>query len=477
MRRNLVLITLAAVVLASGASFAANRGVSTVELGASPAGAFIPNWMTSDGSFISGNGRPFGYYPFSLVDGVWVDDVPLVPNIPSRDGRFMAGQDAVMSSPREGAIRDVSTGTLTYISIPGGIACGTNATSPFGISGNGSYVTGLGYLNGCGRGNFGAFLFDGTTTTYLGSPIDGGRGDAVADDGTVVGWGYFPNSANWRGAIYAGGAWSWIDGMGDDIRLTPDEEFFKGQAFDITPDGNYVFGIHYGASGFSDPGAWGSAYIWDRTAGTYTKMSDPNRETNFVQAMGISDDGSAAIGRSGSFFSNYPVLWTKETGSLDVHLFLLGQGLDDLYFWRIQGGGDVNHDGSMIAIGGYNLTTAKSEGMLVSLTKAKICHKPDGNARTLTVNWDSLGDHLGHGDDLATCEFMSSDARSRLADLRPADPHATEGSEMSNGFIAPIVDNADQAGTCNTVDDASTAVETPVLEEQRTRRELTRFRR
>ena len=66
------------------------------------------------------------------------------------------------------------------------------------------------------------------------------------------------------------------------------------------------------------------------------------------------------------------------------------------------------------------------EGYVIDISKVKICHAPPGNpdnARTLSIGWDSIGEHVGHGDEVATCEFLKSGARSRsVEEFRPSRP-------------------------------------------------------
>ena len=114
-------------------------------------------------------------------------------------------------------------------------------------------------------------------------------------------------------------------------------------------------------------------------------------------------------------------MWSEATGTVDFQLFLVAQGLDELFFWYLAQNNTVSADGMTIGGIGYNPDNLQ-EGFIVDLHKVWICHMPPGNpenARTLGVEFGSVGDHLAHGDFLGTCEFMNSGGLSRAqAQLR-----------------------------------------------------------
>ena len=60
----------------------------------------------------------------------------------------------------------------------------------------------------------------------------------------------------------------------------------------------------------------------------------------------------------------------------------------------------------------------------MDLSRVKVCHKPEGGGngsnRTITLGWDGVADHLGHGDVLSTCEFALADGHSRAMANREA---------------------------------------------------------
>ena len=120
------------------------------------------------------------------------------------------------------------------------------------------------------------------------------------------------------------------------------------------------------------------------------------------------------------WFGSIPAFWNEGTGTVDLHLFLVAQGLDELFFWYLTQLNDVSADGTVMAGIGYN-PDGWQEGFVVDLHKVWICHAPPGhpeNARTLGISFRDVGSHIAHGDFLGTCEFLNSGGLSRSAALR-----------------------------------------------------------
>ncbi len=470
MRKSLILAVVVAVALTCSWSLAANRGVSFNPMGfienPGPFPASIPYYMTSDGTMVTGSLSPYGSAPF-----LWTADTGFTYIGPGGLNMSRSG-DSIMGNYYDGSISAAGVWlggeNWAHIDAPDNLApCGSSYHSIHG-AGNGGIATGLTW-EGCSYAR--GFYYDGANSWDLDSMNgDSSRGNDIADDGTIVGWTRW-DWGMWRGAIYTqDGGWDWIDGLGNDLVSGTPEYFagIKGEAADISPNGRYVLGQNFGDSDWTqpdyDPTLWGSAYIWDRMTGEFTQLSPPETGSPYDSwtAFNISDDGSAAVGRYGWWIFSFPVLWTQETGTLDLQWFLIGQGLDDLWFWYLTDATDINADGSMLIGAGQN-ENFWIEGYTVNLTKASVCHKPDGNERTLTVNWDSLGDHLGHGDDLATCEFMRSGARSRFGELRPQAP-THRGSQVSPDHNNSSISFSDIVERNPKYAGAKTTTEAPVLQ-------------
>jgi hypothetical protein len=192
---------------------------------------------------------------------------------------------------------------------------------------------------------------------------------------------------------------------------------FKGEAYDVTDDGQHATGRQYA---YPDGGPQGNSGYISNPDGSFTEIPPPAHFPNLVDPFRISQDGKTVVGRAGSFFTGViPLFWNEGTGTQDLQLFLVQQGLDELFFWQLSQANDVSADGTVIGGTGIN-PDGWQEGFIVDLKKLWVCHAPPGNpenARTLGINLQTVGDHMAHGDFLGTCEFLNSGGLSRAADL------------------------------------------------------------
>jgi hypothetical protein len=219
----------------------------------------------------------------------------------------------------------------------------------------------------------------------------------------------------------------WVDGV--QAFLCPDPIGAGGQNFcnegwDVVPDGSLML-----TSMATPADSWVRATLVDQ-AGNYEQLPYPDApfdpDWDYFRGWAISDDGNTVVGEfgGGGYWGSppYPVLWNRDLGfTLDLQVFLIGQGLDDLFDWYLEDATAVSADGKIIAGSGVN-PDGWIEGWTADFTKVKVCHKPNGNGngnrRTLTISWDSVADHLGHGDELVTCEFLGSEGHSRAVSSR-----------------------------------------------------------
>ena len=190
---------------------------------------------------------------------------------------------------------------------------------------------------------------------------------------------------------------------------------YKGEARDVS-DSGHVVGRNFGDA---DP-AWNSAYR-SNPDGSFTEIPTAESFPDVWEPTRISEDGKTVVGFIGSrFFGQIPAFWNEGTGTQDLQLFLVQQGLDELFFWYLSQINDVSADGTVIAGMGFN-PDGWQEGFVVDMKKLWVCHAPPGNpenARTLGISLGSVGDHVAHGDFLGTCEFLNSGGRARATELR-----------------------------------------------------------
>jgi hypothetical protein len=213
---------------------------------------------------------------------------------------------------------------------------------------------------------------------------------------------------------------------------------YKGEARDIS-DLGHVVGTNFGY----DYPEWTSAYRQNPN-GSFTEIPTLPHFPDTWEPTRISADGKTVVGIVGNpFFGSIPAFWNEETGTQDLQLFLIAQGLDELYFWYLFQLNDVSADGTVLAGAGYDQDFYQ-QGFIVEMNKLWVCHSPSGrpeNARTLGVELGTVGDHVAHGDFLGTCDFVNSGGLSRAVELRERrmkNPLATIDPSQIQSDLTPL---------------------------------------
>lgn len=218
------------------------------------------------------------------------------------------------------------------------------------------------------------------------------------------------------------------------------DDLFKGEAYDASADGQYIAGRNF------DYGTGWDAGYRANPDGTFTKLEVLETWPYLVDPFRISDNGKVIVGNAGTRLTGtVPYLWIEGVGSIDLQLFLISQGLDELYFWYLAQASTVSGDGRVIGGYGFNPDN-KMEGWIVDISKMWVCHVPPGNpdgARTLGIELGSAADHVGHGDFLGTCEFMNSGALSRATQSRTDLVNKFKGQMKWNGVANEASSPAD----------------------------------
>jgi len=218
-----------------------------------------------------------------------------------------------------------------------------------------------------------------------------------------------------------------------DINPAWSDDLWKGEAYDVTDDGKYTIGqnIDYGDG-------WTTGYRMN-PEGSFTPIPPPETFPDTVNPFRISQDGKTVVGRAGNpFFGAVPIFWIEGIGTVDLQLFLVAQGLDELFFWYLTDLYDVSADGTILVGRGFN-PDGWYEGFIVDIKKVWLCHAPPGNpenARTLGVAIDSVAGHLAHGDFLGTCEFLNSGGLSRSSDLQQRRQARLSSGTLSDRYQA-----------------------------------------
>ncbi len=419
---GLGVVALAAVLTTS--AFAQGRGVTFT-----PVGLFEDDFPLTTVVSISDDGKTaVGMHAFFQGNYIWNEETGRGDLGPVNGAPRISGDASVVSStPFEPVAFAFSqsaiwTGgfwpdqTWEFIPTPPDFSfCDSSGQSVHNMNSDGKFVTGLTWLdpggaNGNGCGGASGFLWEeGVGTTVLDNSVnnDSTRGNAVNADGSVVvGWG----QTNTREAM------KWVNGVQSFICPNPSGQggdIFCTEGWDVSADGSLIL---TSAATPLDFNARAAIINEDQDIEFIpfpAVPGDPQFDTLSLYAM--SDDGSTAVGSfgGGGFFGSppYPVLWNRDLGmTIDLQVMLLGQGLDDLFFWFLTDALAVSADGKKIGGSGTN-PDGWVEGFVVDLSKVKVCHKPESpiwtveNGRTVTIDWEDLKAHLDHGDILSTCEF------------------------------------------------------------------------
>jgi uncharacterized membrane protein len=204
------------------------------------------------------------------------------------------------------------------------------------------------------------------------------RSNQISGDGnTVVGW-YSRSGLNRGGAI-------WVNG---EFQSLWSAALPVGEALSATPDGSIVVGQGIGTNR--------SAWKWTAAGGIEpigTITSQPN--LNGV-ALDISEDGKVIVGFAGGGNTRIPFIWTQELGLVNLQDFLQAQGT---YLGPYVLSTPTATSGNGSTIAGWSLYDFTS--WVLDMNHVVITHAPPGNpgkAKTMVVDFDSLADHLRHGD-------------------------------------------------------------------------------
>lgn len=484
---TVAIVALAMTVATTG--FAASRGATFTPLGLfpmctpeTPPEEFCDNFplttsvsMSADGSVIAGMHAFFsGIYRWTADTGLMnlgpVNGAPYL----SADGNTLASTyyDDTFSWGWSAIWAGGVYPNMTWDRLPLAddfAPCGGSGQSTFGISNSGDIVGGLTWVttftgNSCSGAR--GFISEGGVTTVLDSSLNNNstRVNALNNDGSViVGW----SQTNQREAT------KWVDGVQSFLcpnSLGAGGDQFCTEGWDVTPDGSAML------TSMALPTDFNARATLVYQDGSYFQLPfpaggfDPQWDSFFGRA--ISDDQSTVVGAfgGGGFFGSppYPVLYVASLDmTIDLQVMLLGQGLDDLFFWFLSEAAAVSANGQIIAGHGTN-PDGWIEAYQVDISRIKVCHKPDGNGngndRTIAIGWGSVPDHLAHGDILATCEFAASDAASRFADRRMQISSQSPMHDSRVGSIEQIMQSRER--TAGLTYDGPVVTMTPIAGNQ-----------
>lgn len=319
-----------------------------------------PFWASA----VSNDGLVGGYMPGGTTWQLWNPDLGTTADAGGMspeeggagqvkfavDGQRMCGT-AQGTQGSEMATYDLATGNWTAHGSLGAESDG-NASSAWGISGDGQTVVGLGWLGGF---NAQAIAWNATEGVMdLGSlyPGNNTRANAVSGDGSVVvGWQDF--NGPWKAAVWrkdpAGGYFPNEYILIDPLGSATDEFNQIGECSAVSADGTWI-------GGYGDEANADQPWIWSEATGVMSLGALPDMGRGFVSAM--SADGSIVVGWfDGQFFGapRKAFIWTAADGLQDLNAYatdILGVDLGDQQLYTAS---DISPDGHYIA--GTGMTT------------------------------------------------------------------------------------------------------------------------
>lgn len=254
-----------------------------LSIGAPPSGVYFVIALSDDGS--------------TVVGDILVTDGPLEPHL---EAAIWLGGDQWRS--------------LGYL--PGTGPCGLNLTSAFDVSGDGSKIVGLAWLESNCAGTAHGFQWtEQTGMVDLGAIVDGraSRGNAISADGTVIaGWSDAEFGSRLGAQFRNGGPWEWF---------TPDGQTIQaGEALAVNSDGSVIVGGGYfeNTANFGAPAY--QPWLWSEATGLIHLGTVKGLRGDVIDgqhyANDVSDDGSVVVGFDTLFNlgERWAFIWTKTGG-------------------------------------------------------------------------------------------------------------------------------------------------------------------
>jgi hypothetical protein len=269
---------------------------------------------------------------------------------------------------------------------PGMSNCDFFQSNTYGLSGDGAYQVGLGW-RGCDANAISWEAATDVMTIYESfEPDRANRMNGADGDGSVFfGW----QDVSWGGRYGA----QWRDGaaIGEHF-CSEDDTFylFCGEAQRSNSDASVIVG-----GSFQTPDTFGISEGWKWTEAGGMQGTGQLPGAFFLDQghnFAVSEDGTMTGGRFGFGPFSSATIWTEATGIINLWFMVQVNDMANgrLAVWAAAPGSFLGN-----------------QTVIIDISKVSVCHAPPGqpeNARTLNVGWESIGDHVGHGDFLGTCD-------------------------------------------------------------------------
>jgi probable HAF family extracellular repeat protein len=184
---------------------------------------------------------------------------------------------------------------------------GTSMSTAYDISGDGSKIVGLGWVD---AGTAHAFQWDAVNGMVDLGSIGGksSRANGISADGhVIVGWDQDPSSGWWRAA-------KWVDGVEE--LMAPGTYCGAGQG--LSSDGTWIVGDNH-------PDNNDSGWLWSADTG-FIQTGTLSGWMFQGHPMDVSEDGKVVVGWSGYFMDQFAMIWTEDTGIVDLKQYLIDNG-------------------------------------------------------------------------------------------------------------------------------------------------------
>lgn len=282
------------------------------------------NALSADGSVASGE-QPGSFFYWTAANGIkFIGGNTASSSLGhggdsdlSEDGTLLSGNSNPADSDlSEMSIYDIATDTWTALGSLGA-SSGVEASSSWGMSGNGKSIVGLGWVNG---GTAHAIQWrEGDSVKDLGSSIPGAstRANETDFDGNiVVGWQDLSDGFR-QGAI-------WVDGVQRMLSYGGEP---MSEAQDVTGDGKWV-------AGDSSYATLDEAFRYNVETGEIDLLGKLRDDLIFPSRVstGISDDGRTIIGAERDFFTFPPIaqgtIWREGIGLTEFTQYARSMGVE-----------------------------------------------------------------------------------------------------------------------------------------------------
>ncbi|KIA89373.1 T9SS type A sorting domain-containing protein [Kaistella jeonii] len=295
----------------------------------------------------------------------------------TNDGSKIAGSFTnPVNSLNEMSIYDVGSQTWQNLGSIAATGSGTDLSSSWGMSGDGSIIVGLGWIN---AGKAHAVKWDAANGMVdLGAVLAtrSSRANAISNNKEIiVGW--QDQADGFRSGV------KWVNGIVQYIK--DNDNNLVGEAVGVSDDGKIIAG-----------GNQGLPYVWNETTG-FQKITHPNASPFFKgAATGISGDGKTVVGYfrpNGPPFGGEGYIWTEATGRINLNDYVTSLGLstEGLTFSLPLA---ISQDGKKIVGTGVKTGTFQAVAFLIDLTstlatqnwsKTQITIAPNPVKESLTI--------------------------------------------------------------------------------------------